>query len=103
MEHVEDNILIALFDGWVLSQNKTLLTNPFKKTDRWHPRNLGYHTSFYWLIPIVVKIRDEFPQYDESPELVEVLETAAELDLDDTYNAVVKFVKWHNNNQNKSK
>jgi hypothetical protein len=80
--------------------------------------DLHYHTSWYWLMPVVEKI-EEITIEDNNMTikshrfLVEIVLGSCEIydsvsssvvgsgdygnKLDSTYNAVVEFIKWYNN------
>ena len=62
---------------------------------------LKFHTSWDWLMPVVSKItRDE--QYIGNDYREHLLDIVPYGLIEDTYNAVVEFIKWYNNNSFKT-
>lgn len=54
---------------------------------------LQFHESWDWLIPVVKKIYDL--QLENEPVLI-VRDALAEASLVDTFDAVVEFIEWYN-------
>jgi len=76
------------------------------------PEELRYHESWDLLMPVVKHISDIHQKADGvlfdmiGDEFDEVIETFGYIDIRDTYNAVVKFIKWYNkinNNEESNK
>ena len=96
----EQNKLIAEFMG------KNIITiddirankNPYiSSADGYTEEELQYHTSWDWLMPVVQKIGDDYynTPFDETySKLTEQYENI--WTLEDTYNAVVEFIKDQN-------
>jgi hypothetical protein len=113
METENNNRLIAEFMGieeaynpngndWVL---KT--TTPDKNGDTdilesFKGNELQYHTDWNWLMPVVSKIltNENFIGYRLRENIIDSLPYGM---IDDTYDAVVEFIKWHNENLKRSK
>ena len=77
----DNNTLIAEFMGIDYVDIDTYLeTN----------KELPYHTSWDWLMPVVHKIKESDLDFD-------VLEIG--LPIEDVYNAVVEFIKGYNDEQ----
>jgi hypothetical protein len=99
----EQNKLIAEFMG------KNIITiddirankNPYiSSADGYTEEELQYHTSWDWLMPVVQKIGDDYynTPFDETySKLTEQYENI--WTLEDTYNAVVEFIKEQNNEE----
>lgn len=74
-----------------------------------YPQDLGYHTSWDWLMPVVEKIEtledgDAIVTIEmDNCQIVYGLDNAALFDTSDkignTYAAVVEFIKWYNQNK----
>ena len=83
-----DNELIAEFMGMTSSvvHGKTL----------WNDENLrDYSTSWDWIMPVVAKCRPLWlkTQTDLSAELMVAMFDG---NIEKTYTAVIKFIKWYN-------
>ena len=90
---MEDNKLIAEFMGVVFHDDE----NQFYNADGLYiGLELEYHKSWDWLMPVVSKItRDEIligNEYRES-----IMDTVPYGLIEDTYKAVVEFIKYYNN------
>ena len=76
-------------------------------------KQLKFHTSWDWLIPVIEKIeklnydfeilggcwviiKDVDPNRDESTEIIEV---SSETKMQTVYNAVCQFIEWYNANK----
>ncbi|MDA3822972.1 MAG: hypothetical protein PF450_10240 [Bacteroidales bacterium] len=101
MKNIQDIKLVAIFDGWTVAPNGQLLINPNSPTDKWHPRNMPYDSSFSWIMSVGKIITEQFPDYDEIPELIAVLEAVQTFNIAKIYTAVVEFIKWYNENKEK--
>jgi hypothetical protein len=64
---------------------------------------LEFHTSWDWLMPVVRKIVEISCNENEdaflSDEYTSILETTPLAIIEDTYKAVVEFIKWYNENK----
>lgn len=58
-----------------------------------------YHSDWNWLMPVITKITtlDEFQNKYEFNDLF--WDTFTQLDINDIYQQVVLFIKWHNENK----
>lgn len=123
--NTENNILIAEFLGWkfynnLLTFDESLFTfsesNVFKL-------DLKFHSSWDWLMPVVEKIEtlfllpDIFIMYDSREDFkgwywsvsgVKDLHKECSTEnkrektkIEATYNAVIEFIKWYNENSAK--
>lgn len=81
METVEKNKLIAEFMGKKVYQHV-------------HPSN--YHTSWDWLMPVIEEIT--FVEY-ESPLIDNIFSAIKSVNISNTYEEVVKFILWYNQNK----
>ena len=97
---MKDNKLIAEFMGWDIESLSTIPSNL-------HPSNLEldndevleykYHTSWDWLMPVVQKIDAMFAEADEVDDAINRVHNAVlSFDIDNTYDAAVKFIKTYN-------
>tara|TARA_B110000967_G_C18888525_1_gene565678 strand:+ start:709 stop:978 length:270 start_codon:yes stop_codon:yes gene_type:complete len=89
---MKDNKLIAEFMG--LKEHEGSYYLPLYNSGDWVPDvELEYHSSWDWLMPVVQKIGND---YYNTPfnELNNKVNTWT---LEDTYNAVVEFIKNQNN------
>ena len=60
---------------------------------------LKYHTSWDWLMPVVEKIYDKMESMPEDfLRRSRLHECLLDINLNNLYNFVVKFIKWYNNN-----
>ena len=85
---MENNKLIAEFMGVDYVDIDTYLENN---------KELQYHTSWDWLMPVVQKCRLESRcEYDEDDNWNEIHWALEECNLDKIYKAVVEFIKDHN-------
>lgn len=62
--------------------------------DLWSPL-LKYDRSWDWLIPVVQKCY----KIDDGENFNTLVDAVSTLDIESTYNAVVKFIKWYNNKE----
>jgi hypothetical protein len=111
MKTTENNKLIAEFMGAesvVGVEYGIILTNPTRKETTLS--SLAYHTSWDWLMPVVEKIESlgfEFfivenrskvkHNTDHSIDVLCYLEGGSKIDI--TYQTVVEFIKWYNQNK----
>ena len=109
MKTIETNKLIAEFMGGTLSSVPNLINLPQTRgvhsvkgskmlpngTYSVHRLNeLKYHSSWDWLMPIVSKCRKESNAEDSHWE--SVYYSLEGCDIDVTYQSVVDFIKWYN-------
>ena len=95
---MEGNELIAKFMGLEKENGLYLFTTPM---DDYKTDTLYFDTSWDWLMPVVSKItRDE--QYIGNDYREHLLDIVPYGLIEDTYNAVVEFIKWYNNNSFKT-
>ena len=57
---------------------------------------LEYHTSWDWLMPVVSKILTN-ENYIDLTQRENIMDSLPYGMIEDTYDAVVKFIKWYNN------
>ena len=95
---MNDNRLIAEFMGYVYEDDILV------------PEEPQYHTSWDWLMPVVVKCfaihDDEVFMYDKWTEKADnlnyILNNALlEINIQSLYQAVVEFIKTYNDDNNK--
>ncbi len=100
----KSNKLIAEFMGWDIQSPTTIPTNLHLSNlelDNGEVMELKFNTSWDWLIPVVQKIGDEYlnTPFDETySHLTEQYENI--WTLEDTYNAVIEFIKDQNTIKN---
>lgn len=113
----EDNKLIAEFMGLIKEPRYlSFKTGAFCKNDNdgCYPdpihvfikdgvakHDLRYHDCWNWMIPVVRNIHEVEQAYlYEIPEIINDLDLSIKrLELDNTYKAVVEFIKWYNENK----
>ena len=110
MENLENNETIAEFMGieeaynpngndWVL---KTTIPNTNGDTDileSCKSNELKYHTSWDWLMPVVETC---YHNGADSNEIGDITHALLDCDIDNTYKAVVEFIKIYNKKQKES-
>ena len=102
-----NNKLIAEFMGAKYDKDTTF---PIHKDDLWLPvhgivrftainngKTINYHKSWDWLMPVVSKCY-EYGELDNHYREEIVASLSGVIDIEDTYKAVVDFVKWYNDN-----
>ena len=98
---MKENKLIAEFMGWDKDNLTTIPTNLHLSNlelDNGEVMELKFNTSWDWLMPVVQKIGDDYynTPFDETySKLTEGYENI--WTIEDTYNAVVEFIKDQNN------
>jgi hypothetical protein len=124
MDTTENNKLIAEFMGGKIKEFNPLFGSKFKEIDTANmecyislpkyvnPKALKYHISWDWLMPVVEKIEgtetengyyEVRPFIDRTEILDDHFQVFIEVDGNDrqknTYEAVVEFIKWYNENK----
>ena len=97
---MESNKLIAEFIGWTScdSNDSTMYANPQDKSDAWSTDEMRFNESWNWLMPVVSKItRDE--KYIDNDYREHLLDIVPYGHIEDTYDAVVEFIKTHNDEE----
>ena len=98
---MNDNKLIAEFMGWTPcdSNDNTMYANPQDKSDAWSPDEMRFNESWDWLMPVVIKCKESVDYCDDDNALeyhkIED-EMLSQLSIEDTYQAVVEFIKEYN-------
>jgi len=88
-----ENRLIAEFMGFTTRPG---YPNEYYNKDEIYqgtPENFGYHTSWNWLMPVVVRISEVGAggvTYDIQNNLIYA-------DIEKVYQAIVEFIQWYNN------
>ncbi len=115
-ESIEGNKLIAEFMGaeWRSWKDNKLsmyrFENPIGDTYAFHIKDLKYHSSWDWLMPVVEKIESlgycVFQQNDACWIKVgrvgmkmPIISNLAENKKEATWLTVVEFIKWYNQNK----
>jgi uncharacterized membrane protein YheB (UPF0754 family) len=60
----------------------------------------SFHTSWDWLIPVVAKIVNELPQFDNETKTEKVLQALLSANIYEVYNSVIQFITWYNEQNN---
>jgi len=107
---IENNKLIAEFLGWEKSEMKLLVptvTTVYRTVEYYngekvvgsftHPSSMKFHKSWDWLMPVVEKIVNEFPEYDHHKVVERVLQALMTADINEIYSSVIEFIKWYSN------
>lgn len=87
----ENNELIAKWMGWVYR------SDPFND---WFVdgiplgKNLQFHSSWNWLMPVVEKIGDLY--LDFPGRVSDFMRMSIGTPIDEVYKAVVEFIRWFN-------
>jgi hypothetical protein len=97
MNTQENNKLIAEFMGVVFHDDE----NQYYNADGLHIGNtLHYHTSWDWLMLILGKIEDLNYELPEDSNLIgDITHGLVSIDIEMTFEAVVEFIKWYNQNK----
>jgi hypothetical protein len=105
----EGNKLIAQFMGWTNEGDENYWRTP---NDNYEMPN-KFHSSWDWLMPVVEKIGKEYRvKITWMPDAIDVtyIERTDVFDdeitsfgggtvIENTFKAVVQFIKWHNTNE----
>tara|TARA_B110000483_G_C18010161_1_gene470820 strand:- start:137 stop:427 length:291 start_codon:yes stop_codon:yes gene_type:complete len=93
---MKSNKLIAEFMGIRYAENR----NSHKSSDYYYEDiELEYHTSWDWLMPVVVRLFDviQYNEFDGADNLsFRLNDTLLETNLDSLYNIVVEFINEYN-------
>jgi len=104
---MEDNILIAEFLGWECHNG--VYANPEDGNDLWTAEGMRFNSNWEWLMDAVDSIESLgygvtigmgshcIIQNNWKEDLEEIHSMTDNSKLLCTVNAVVKFIKWHNN------
>ena len=95
---MKDNKVIAEFMGASFNdKGMTRICGKFG-LERVSALNLKYHTSWDWLMPVVVKLfDDEYNEFDGADDLsFRLNDTLLETNLDSLYKIVVEFINEYN-------
>ena len=95
MENLENNKLIAEFMGYNAYEYRGHTMFIFDEDNHRTELDLHYHTSWAWLMPVVQKCY-KIENEEGFDNLVDAVST---LDMYNTYEAVVEFVKQQNKNK----
>ena len=90
------NKLIAEFMGYTGGSDFQYLTHPETLLDT-NVDELLYQTSWDWLLPVVSECREKSNAEDSHWEAVCYSFEGCNIDV--TYQAVVEFIKWYNQNK----
>jgi hypothetical protein len=117
MTIVNKNKIIALFMGGITSEMNNNIVQGFQNI--WLPiygicnwttiniensKILEYHKSWDWLIPVIDKITsmEEYIEYKNNTSNI-ISDGGIFINtrfINDTYNDVINFINWYNENQN---
>ena len=64
--------------------------------DSYIPSPILYQSSWGWLMPVVAKIVNELPQFDNETKTEKVLQALLSANIYEVYNSVVEFITWYN-------
>jgi len=94
---VDDRTIAYDVGGSVMNINNTHNEND---DNVFHPDDMKFHISWDWLMPVVLKCKESV-DYCSDDNALEYHNTEDEmlsqLSIEDTYQAVVKFIKIYNN------
>ena len=100
----EANKLIAEFMGLVVSDRDNYTSELHTNVDA----DLNYHTSWDWLMPVIVKLKQEVQficfSHGQAQELVDIIDDSIRYcqGISVTHECVVAFIKELNQEKNKS-
>ena len=92
----KNNRLIAEFMGYSQAYPN------YSNATYWYKKNnppltiLLYNISWDWLIPCCKKIITEFPGYNNDIYIENIIKAGMSYDINEVYQTVVEFIKWHN-------
>tara|TARA_R110002012_G_scaffold267424_1_gene451212 strand:+ start:31 stop:333 length:303 start_codon:yes stop_codon:yes gene_type:complete len=95
------NKLIAEFMGYVYEDDRFFMEDSEGvRLYEYLPHELQYHSSWDWLMPVVLKCKESVDYCSDDNALkyhhIED-EMLSELSIENTYKAVVEFIKTYNN------
>ena len=94
---MNNNKLIAEFMELPTEVFKSGIMNHHHDGAWYEEHELSYNTSWDWLMPVVQKIDDLFGENNDVDYWINRVHNAVLLfDIDNTYDAVVEFIKEHN-------
>lgn len=112
---IENNKLIAEFLGWEKSEMKLFVptvSTVYRTVEYYngekvvgsftHPSSMKFHKSWDWLMPVVERIVNEFPEYDHHKVVERVLQALMTADINEIYSSVIEFIKWYSNERKKN-
>jgi len=94
---VDDRTIAYDVGGSVMNINNTHNEND---DNVFHPDDMKFHISWDWLMPVVLKCKEsvDYCSDDNALEYHNIEdEMLSQLSIEDTYQAVVKFIKIYNN------
>ena len=94
MNTQDNNKLIAEFMGINVGEYTSY---PEESPTQYAVVDLQYHTSWDWLMPVVEKVF--VLSEDEEAWRMDIESGLTTLNIDETYRAVVEFIKWYNKNK----
>src|SRR3990167_3740570 len=102
----ENNILIAKFMGFTNEKNIGWYDNEMKMPKIVYDTQNGncfnkllFNESWDWLIPAVKKIMEYQHEKEDSELALIVRDALCDVSITGTYDAVVDFIKWYNQNK----
>ena len=93
-----NNRLIAEFMGMnlgVLNDNSVMIQMTTQGNEVVPIESMEYHTSWNWLMPVVRKILTN-ENYIDLTQRENIMDSVPYGMVEDTYDAVVEFIKWYN-------
>lgn len=89
-EIIEGNKLIAEFIGWQYNSKGF-----WEQTIFDFHKELKFHKSWDWLMPVVEKILYNTPN-SEKWAIYKISDYVGSIDIKSTYKTVIEFIKWYN-------
>jgi hypothetical protein len=94
---IEENKLIAEFMGLVVTDSDNYTSELHTNVDI----DLKYHLSWAWLMPVAEKCLEKHNNLIDGRDLIdtpysEVAQALQVVSKKETYQAIVKFIKWYN-------
>lgn len=109
MDKQANNELIARFMGWNPDERYEKSGN-FEVWTSKEAKNailgsyLNYNSEWNWLMPVVDKVFKSLVGITESKSFLfegKIKESLLKVDIKETWNWVVEYIKWYNENKNK--